>query len=401
MKYLVILADGAADEPIAELGNRTVLQAANKPNIDALCRMSATGMLKTVPDSLHPGSEVANMTIMGYETEKLYQGRGVLEAAAIGIDFGPDDLVMRCNIVTVNDGILVNHSGGHISTEDAGQLIDELNAKLANDRVRFYKGVSYRHILIIKGGKNDFTMTPPHDVPSAKVDDVMPKPIGSQSDTCDLVSDLMRRSQAILEQHPINIARRKAGKPMANHIWPWSAGFKPEMPTIQEIYPKIKSGAVISAVDLIFGIGRLGGLRPIQVEGATGLYNTNFEGKAQAAIDALRTSDYVYLHMEAPDEAGHEGNFRLKVQTIEDIDRKVVGPIMKEVSSWTDDVCIAFLPDHPTPCAVKTHTRSEIPFILYKKGLPADDVAQYDEVSCQQGSLGHLVLTQFMDLMMK
>lgn len=401
MKYLVILADGAADEPIEELGNRTVLQVAKKPNIDALCRMSATGMLKTVPDSLHPGSEVANMTIMGYETEKLYQGRGVLEAAAIGIDFGPTDLVMRCNIVTVKDGILVNHSGGHISTEDASQLIDELNQKLGNERVQFYKGVSYRHILIIKNGLNDFTMTPPHDVPGAKVDDVMPKPNGTSSDTCALISELMRKSQAILEAHPINKARQKAGKPMANHIWPWSAGYKPQMPTIQQMYPQIKSGAVISAVDLIFGIGRLGGLRPIQVEGATGLYNTNFEGKAQAAIDALRTSDYVYLHMEAPDEAGHEGNYRLKIQTIEDIDRKVVGPIMREIMSWNEDVCVAFLPDHPTPCAIKTHSRNDIPFLLYKKGLPSDDVLQYDEESCKNGSLGRLVLTEFMDLMMK
>ena len=400
MKYLVILTDGAADEPIEELGGKTILQAAHKPNIDALCKMGRTGMLKTVPDTLHPGSEVANMTIMGYDTEALYQGRGVLEAAAIGIEFEPTDLVMRCNIVTVKDGILVNHSGGHISTEDAGVLIDELNDKLSSDRVRFYKGVSYRHILIIKGGKNDFTMTPPHDVPGARVDDVMPKS-EVKSETRELVESLMRKSQAILEAHPINIARKESGKPMANHIWPWSAGFKPDMPTLNAMYPQIKSGAVISAVDLIFGIGRLGGLKPIAVEGATGLYNTNYEGKARATIEALRTMDYVYLHMEAPDEAGHEGDVKLKVRTIEDIDKKVVGPIMEEISKWAEPVCVALLPDHPTPCSIKTHSRADVPFILYKPELPADGVEHYDEESCQKGSYGRLELMQFMQKMME
>ncbi len=400
MKYIVILADGAADEPIEMLGGKTILQAAHKPNIDALCAKGAVGTLKTVPDSLHPGSEVANMTIMGYETEKLYQGRGVLEAAAIGIDIQPGDLVMRCNICTVNDGILVNHSGGHISTEDAGVLIDELNAKLSNDRVRFYRGVSYRHILIIKGGENDLIMTPPHDVPGAKVADVMPK-CKKANETHKLICDLIEKSWSILSEHPINKARQAAGKPMANSIWPWSAGYKPAMPTLLELYPQIKSGAVISAVDLIHGIGRLGGLESIFVEGATGLYNTNFDGKAQAAIEALKTHDYVYLHMEAPDEAGHEGDVMLKKQTIEDIDKKVVGPIMAAIDKMDDDVCVAFLPDHPTPCAVKTHTRNSIPFILYKKGLPADSVTTYDEFSAQKGSLGHLVGTEFMQLMMK
>lgn len=401
MKYLVILTDGAADEPIAALGNKTILQAAHKPNIDALCKMGRTGMLKTVPDSLHPGSEVANMTIMGYNTEALYQGRGVLEAAAIGIDFEPSDLVMRCNIVTVDGDTLVNHSGGHISTEDAGVLIDELNDKLGNDHVKFYKGVSYRHILVIKDGLNDFSMTPPHDVPGAKIEDVMPRPNNTTSETCNLISDLMRKSRAILEAHPINIARKEAGKHMANHIWPWSAGYKPNMPTINQMYPQIKSGAVISAVDLIFGIGRLGGLQPIAVEGATGLYNTNYEGKTKATLEALRTMDYVYLHMEAPDEAGHEGDVNLKVQTIEDIDKKVVGPIITEVSTWDEPVCIALLPDHPTPCAIKTHSRSDVPFIIYKPGLSPDNVEQYDEVSCQNGAFGKLELMQFMQKMME
>ncbi len=238
MKYIVILIAGAADEPIEQFGGKTILEAAHKPNMDALCQRGATGMLKTVPDTLHPGSEVANMTIMGYETEKLYQGRGVLEAAAIGIDFEPSDLVMRCNLVSVHDGILLNHSGGHITTEDAGQLIDELNAKLGSDTVKFYKGVSYRHILIIKNGKNDLQMTPPHDVPGARVDDVMPKSKQPNA-TRELIEKLMRESQAILEAHPINVARKAAGKPMANHIWPWSAGYKPSMPTIQVLYPQI------------------------------------------------------------------------------------------------------------------------------------------------------------------
>lgn len=399
MKYLVILTDGAADEPIAEFGGKTCFQQANKPNIDKLASISSLGMLKTVPDSLHPGSEVANMTIMGYETEKLYQGRGVLEAAAIGIDFEETDLVMRCNICTRTEDTLVNHSGGHITTEEAGELIEELNAKLGSDRVKFYKGVSYRHILIIKGGKNDFTMTPPHDVPGAKVVDVLPKPIGAKSETCELIKNLMAKSQAILEAHPINKKRVAAGKLMANTIWPWSAGFKPSMPTIKQMYPQIKKAAVISAVDLIYGIGRLADMDPIYVEGSTGLFNTNFEGKAKAAIEALKTNDYVYLHMEAPDEAGHEGDAKLKVQTIEDIDKKVVGPIMEAVN--LDEVTIALLPDHPTPCAIKTHTRTDIPFILHKPGRKADGINKYDEDSAKNGSYGRLVLMEFMAEMMK
>ncbi len=401
MKYIVILIDGAADEPISSLGGKTILQAAKKPNIDELCRRGATGMLKTVPDNLHPGSEVANMAIMGYDVANLYQGRGVLEAASIGIDFDDTDLVMRCNLVSVENNILLNHSGGHITTEDAGVLIDLLNEKLSSERVRFYKGVSYRHILIVKNGINDLILTPPHDVPGKNIYDVYPKS-EKPNETRDLLEDLMRRSQAILEAHPINIERKKMDKPMANHIWPWSAGYKPKMPKLSELYPKIKRGAVISAVDLIHGIGHLGGMDSIYVEGTTGLYNTNFTGKAQAAIEALKTYDYVYLHMEAPDEAGHEGNIQLKKQVIEDIDTKVVGPIMKAVDAMNEDVCIALLPDHPTPCErIKTHTRADIPFILYKKGISPDNVTSYDEFSAKNGNLGRLIGTELMDLMMK
>nr|WP_321452096.1 cofactor-independent phosphoglycerate mutase [uncultured Carboxylicivirga sp.] len=396
MKYLVILADGFADRPIERLGGKTPMMAAKTPHIDQLCQISKTGVLKTVPDSLHPGSEVANMTIMGYDAATYYQGRGVLEAAALGIDFSEDDLVFRCNLVSEEDGILLNHSAGHITTDEAKVLIDELNDKLGDDRVRFYAGVSYRHVMIVKGGKNGLQCTPPHDHPGEKVADYLPTP-ETGHETAELLRDLMMKSKAVLEDHPINQKRKAKGKAIANMIWPWSAGFKPSMPTVKELYG-IESGVVISAVDLIHGLGKLGGLKSVFVEGATGLFDTNYKGKADAAIQALEENEYVYLHIEAPDEAGHEGDVELKIRTLEDIDQLVVKPVLEYLANHKDELSIAMLPDHPTPCEIRTHTRDFVPFMIYRPGVEADSVNEYNEESAKQGGIGFLDQTEFMEV---
>ncbi|MCD8288464.1 MAG: cofactor-independent phosphoglycerate mutase [Prevotella sp.] len=389
MKYIIILADGSADWHCEELGGKTLYQYASVPNIDLLASRGRTGMLHTIPDGFPAGSEVANSTILGYDQRLVYQGRGVLEAASIGYEMQPGDMAMRCNIVSIDGKILKNHSAGHISTDEAGRLIDYLNEKLANDKVRFYTGVQYRHLLVVNGGNADIDTTPPHDVPMKEWRPLLVKARSAAAQpTADLLNELILKSQTLLARHPVNLTRLAQGKDAANSIWPWSPGYRPNMAKITESYPQIKSGAVISAVDLIRGIGRYAGLRVISVEGATGLFDTNYEGKARAAIDALSTDDFVYLHIEAPDEAGHEGNLKLKLRTIEDIDKRVVGPVMEETARMKEPVSIAFLPDHPTPCAFRTHTNEPVPFVIYKPGQTADDVLTFDEDSCRQGAYG-------------
>ncbi|MCT4587320.1 MAG: cofactor-independent phosphoglycerate mutase [Carboxylicivirga sp.] len=396
MKYLVILADGFADEPIARLNGQTPMMAAQTPNIDKLCQMSQCGYLKTVPDSLHPGSEVANMTIMGYDAEKYYQGRGVLEAAALGIDIEASDLVFRCNLVSVEQAKLLNHSAGHITTDEAQELIDSLNEQLGDERVRFYTGVSYRHVMVIKGGDTGVNCTPPHDVPGEYVETVLPKPMES-NDTVKLLRQLMFASNELLSNHPVNVKRKNKGQAQANMIWPWSPGFKPAMPSLKELYD-LEKGVVISAVDLIHGLGKLGGLQSIFVDGATGLYDTNYAGKAQAAIKALDDNEYVFLHIEAPDEAGHEGDVELKIKTLEDIDQKVVKPVLEHLASDPETFSIAFLPDHPTPCEKRTHTRDHVPFMIHRPGVAADAVDVYNETSVKKGAYGFVDQTDFMKL---
>ncbi|MBR8535762.1 cofactor-independent phosphoglycerate mutase [Carboxylicivirga sediminis] len=399
MKHLVILADGFADQPIERLNGKTPMMVANTPHIDQLCEKSGCGYLKTVPDSLHPGSEVANMTIMGYDAERYYQGRGVLEAAALGIDIGPTDLVFRCNLVTVEAAKLLNHSAGHIETEEARELINALNEYLGTERVKFYAGVSYRHVMVIKGGKNGVECTPPHDVPGEFVETILPKPFES-NDTVKLLRQLMFASNELLSEHPVNVRRRAKGLPVANMIWPWSPGFKPAMPTMKELYG-IEQGVVISAVDLIHGLGQLGGLQSVFVEGATGLYTTNYTGKAQAALKALKEgADYVFLHIEAPDEAGHEGDVELKIKTLEDIDQKVVKLVLEYLSKDGEDVSVAFLPDHPTPCEIRTHTRDHVPFMIYRPGVAPDKVKEYNEESVSNGVFGFIDQTEFMQVLL-
>lgn len=401
MKHLIILGDGMADWAVPSLGNKTLLQYADTPNMDRLAKMGKTGMLKTVADGFHPGSEVANMSVMGYDLPTVYEGRGVLEAASIGVDLQPDDMAMRCNLVCVEGELLKNHSAGHISTEDADVLIKYLEEKLGSDKVHFYTGVQYRHLLVIKGGDKHVACVPPHDVPLKPFRPNLVKALRPEAEeTAALLNDLIMKSQELLANHPLNLKRVVEGKDPANSIWPWSPGYRPKMEPLSDKYPSIKKGSVITAVDLIRGIGHYAGLRCIDVEGATGLYNTNYEGKAQAAIEALKTDDFVYLHIEASDEAGHEGDVPLKLKTIEYLDCRAVGPIYEAVKDWDEPVAIAVLPDHPTPCELRTHTAEPIPFLIYYPGIEPDNVLTYDEVACQKGEYGLLDKDEFMNLFM-
>ena len=395
MKSIIILGDGMADEPIEALGGKTPMQYADTPYMDKLAELGVTGRMKTVADGFHPGSEVANMAVLGYDLPTVYEGRGVLEAASIGYDLKPGEMAMRCNLICVEGDILKNHSSGHITTEEADELIRFLNEQLGSDRVHFYTGVSYRHLLVVKGGDKRLDCTPPHDVPLHPFLPLMIKPeIPEAQETADLLNDLILKSQEILKDHPVNLRRIAAGKDPANSIWPWSPGYRPAMQTMQEMYG-FKQGSVISAVDLIRGIGVYAGLKVIDVEGATGLYDTNYEGKARAALEALKTNDFVYLHVEASDEAGHEGDIDLKIRTIENLDKRAIGIIFEELQKWDEPVAIAVLPDHPTPCAIRTHTNTPVPFLIYKPGQAPDSVTRFDEFSVLKGKYGILEKNKF------
>ena len=384
-----------ADEPIEALGGKTPMQYADTPYMDKLAEIGVTGRMKTVADGFHPGSEVANMAVLGYDLPTVYEGRGVLEAASIGYDLKPGEMAMRCNLICVEGDILKNHSSGHITTEEADELIRFLNEQLGSDRVHFHIGVSYRHLLVVKGGNKRLDCTPPHDVPLHPFLPLMIKPeIPEAQETADLLNDLILKSQEILKDHPVNLRRIAAGKDPANSIWPWSPGYRPAMQTMQEMYG-FKQGSVISAVDLIRGIGVYAGLKVIDVEGATGLYDTNYEGKARAALEALKTNDFVYLHVEASDEAGHEGDIDLKIRTIENLDKRAIGIIFEELQKWDEPVAIAVLPDHPTPCAIRTHTNTPVPFLIYKPGQAPDSVTRFDEFSVLKGKYGILEKNEF------
>lgn len=395
MKSIIILGDGMADEPIEALGGKTPMQYADTPYMDKLAGLGVTGRMKTVADGFHPGSEVANMAVLGYDLPTVYEGRGVLEAASIGYDLKPGEMAMRCNLVCVEGDLLKNHSSGHISTEEADELIRFLNAKLGSDRIHFHTGVSYRHLLVVKGGDKRLDCTPPHDVPLHPFRPLMIKPeIPEAQETADLLNDLILQSQKILNDHPVNLRRIATGKDPANSIWPWSPGYRPAMQRMQEMYG-FKQSAVISAVDLIRGIGVYAGLKVIDVEGATGLYDTNYEGKARAALEALKTNDFVYLHIEASDEAGHEGDVNLKIRTIENLDKRTIGILFEELQTWDEPVAIAVLPDHPTPCAIRTHTSTPVPFLIYKPGQTPDDVTRFDEFSVLEGKYTILEKDEF------
>lgn len=398
MKHIIILGDGMADWPVKSLGNKTLLQYARTPYMDMLARMGRTGQLATVAEGFHPGSEVANMSVMGYNLPKVYEGRGSLEAASIGYDLKPGEMAMRCNIICVEGDVIKNHSAGHISTEEADELIKYLQEKLGNDKVNFYTGVQYRHLLVIKGGNKNLDCTPPHDVPLKPFRPLMVKATKSEAEeTAELINDLILKSQELLKNHPVNLKRIAEGKDPANSIWPWSPGYRPQMEKLSDMYPGIKKGAVISAVDLINGIGYYAGLRRLHVEGATGLYDTNYENKVAAALEALKTDDFVYLHIEASDEAGHEGNVELKIKTIENLDSRAVGPIYEAVKSWDEPVAIAVLPDHPTPCKLRTHTAEPVPFLIWYPGIEPDKVQTYDEFSVKEGAYGLMKEDEFIN----
>lgn len=398
MKYIIILGDGMADEPIGSLGGRTPLQAACKPLIDRVAALGRSGMLATVPAGFAPGSEIANLSVLGYDLPKVFEGRGSLEAASMGVRIEDGEMAMRCNLLTIEQGRIKNHSAGHITSEEAAELIVFLQKELGGGDANFFPGVSYRHLLKLKGGDKRIATTPPHDVPGTPYRDVLVRALVPEAEaTAVRINELVERSQELLKDHPVNRARVAAGKEPANSIWPWSPGYRPQMETLMQRYG-IRDGVVISAVDLIKGIGVYAGLKPVDVEGATGLYTTNYEGKARAALDALRTHDFVFLHIEASDEAGHEGDAELKVRTIEYLDSRVVKTILDEISGWDEPVSMAILPDHPTPCALRTHTAKPVPFTIYRTGVSGDGVQRFDERSAQEGSYGNLSGDEFMNL---
>ena len=407
MKHIIILGDGMADHAIDRLGGKTPLQYADTPYMNFLAKQGKTGMLNTIPDGFLPGSEVANTAILGYDLNKVYEGRGPLEAASIGYEMQPNDMAIRCNIIELANGRIKNHHGGHLTTEEGNLLIKFLDKELGNDQVKFITGIQYRHLLVIKNGNKHITCAPPHDHPNEKWEPLLVKPEEGYTEynsdrmtpqaTADLLNDLIIKSQSLLANHPFN--RQRTEK--ANSIWPWSGGYRPSMSTLMQLYPDIKSGSVISAVDLIRGIGHYAGLDIIKVPGATGLANTNYEGKASAAIEALKKQDFVFLHIEASDEAGHDGDLDLKLQTIRNLDARIVKPVYEAVSEWEEPVCIALLPDHPTPVEIRTHVKEPVPFAIWHRGIQPDKVTTYDEKSCTRGEYGLLSLQQFMETFMK
>ena len=407
MKHIIILGDGMADHPVKRLGDKTLLQYANTPYMDLLAKQGRSGMLNTIPEGFLPGSEVANTAILGYDLNKVYEGRGPLEAASIEYDMQPDDLALRCNIIELKDDCIKNHYGGHLTTEEGDMLIQFLNDKLGNEQIKFITGIQYRHLLVIKGGNKHITCAPPHDHPNEEWKSLLVQPEEgyhmkddhrmSPQATANLLKELIVKSQTLLANHPFNLHR----KAKANSIWPWSGGYRPSMSTLMQLYPEIKSGSVISAVDLIRGIGHYAGLDVIKVNGATGLADTNYEGKVKAAIEALKKQDFVYLHIEASDEAGHDGDLDLKLKTIENLDTRVVKPLYETISKWQEPVCIALLPDHPTPVEIRTHVKEPVPFVIWHPNILPDNVSTYDEVSCREGGYGMLSLQQFMETFMK
>lgn len=383
MKYIVVLGDGMADYPIQTLGGKTPLQYAKKPNIDALAKQSEIGLCRTVPEGFKPGSDVANLSVMGYNPKDCYTGRSPLEAVSIGIDLAATDVTLRCNLVTLTDEEayedrrMLDYSAGEISTQEARELITYLKKHFDSERFTLYSGVAYRHCLVVKNGVTGNDLTPPHDITDKPIRDHLPKgPLGEK------YLDMMKRSAELLRSHPINKARIAAGKRPANSVWFWGEGTKPSLENFQTKFGK--KGGVISAVDLVKGIGILAGMKIIDVPGATGNYDTNFAGKAQCALDELLGGlDFVYIHMEAPDECGHQGDIAHKVYSIEQIDEKVVKRLAEGLKAANEDFRILLCPDHPTPIAVRTHVSDPVPYLLYDSRKAVGGSDSYDEESAK------------------
>jgi len=395
MKYLLIVGDGMADYPVPELGNKTPLQAANKPNMDMIATKGCSGLLRTVPEALTPGSGTAILSVLGYDPRRFYTGRGPFEAAARNIQLDENDVAYRCNLITEKDGIIVDYSADHITNSESAELIAALKRSLEHlGEVEFFAGLSYRHFLILRNylHKEIIECTPPHDAIGTEISKILSKAkTEEEKNTVDLLNRLILDSKKVLENHPVNVARENAGKRPGNMIWPWGGGRKPVIPTYKQKYGV--DAAVISAVDLVKGIGVYAGMKVVDVPGATGLYDTNYEGKAKYALEALEDHDMVFVHVEAPDEAGHSRDYKLKVKTIEDLDKRLLGHILDEMK---EDCVIAVLPDHPTPIKIGTHTRDPVPFAIYDPSVEADGVKQFDEDSAKKGGFGLIEGEAFM-----
>jgi 2,3-bisphosphoglycerate-independent phosphoglycerate mutase len=389
MKLIVLLGDGMADLPLEVLGGRTPLQAAEKPNMDRLARQGRSGLARTVPEGFAPGSDVANLSVVGYDPAECYTGRAPLEAAAMNVHLGPDDIAFRCNFVTIENGLMKDYSAGHISTEEGQELIEALAPLMPGQRL--YPGVSYRNLLVLQVGARA-ECTPPHDISGQPVEEHLPR--GQDS---ELLVALMEAARPVLERHQVNRRRMAAGKRPANAIWLWGQGPAPAMPSFAEKCGL--SGAMISAVDLLKGIGRYAGLEVIDVPGATGNIDTNYQGKVDAALEALKSRDFVYLHIEAPDEAGHEGEIDLKVRAIELFDEKVVGPVLQALEKSGEDWRVLLMPDHATPISIKTHSSDPVPFTIAGSGIEPDGVESFDELAAQRGEYGLVEATELVGMM--
>lgn len=397
MKYVILLGDGMSDWPVPELAGKTPLQAAHTPHMDTLARHGKTGQAQTVPEGMSTGSDVAALTILGYDTPTLYTGRSPLEAASMGIRLQPADVALRCNLVVFGEAAgqvtMADFSGGHIATEEARQLIETLDAELGSDAFRFYPGVSYRHCLVWRDGRLGMKLTPPHDITGRPIAEFLPSGEGAQA-----LRSMMEASQEILTHHPVNVHRRAQGEAAISSIWLWGAGKRPQIPSFRDKYGL--TGAVISAVDLHKGLAIYAGLEPISVPGATGWLDTNYAGKVKAALQVLQAKDLVFLHVEAPDEAGHQGDLKSKIQAIEDFDAKVVGPMLDGLHKHFEAFRVLLLPDHPTPIVLKTHVREPVPIALYGTGIEPDAGQTFDESVRERGSLDLQQGTELMPLLL-
>lgn len=396
MKTVIILGDGMADYPIPELGGKTPLMVSRKPAMDRIASEGRTGLFRTIQPDMPTGSAVANLSVLGYDPRSTFSGRGVLEAASLGISVQSDDLVMRVNLITVEDGKIASHSSGHITNEEAFQILKDVEPHAEAMGVKLYQGLSYRHVLVIPNGNADLDCSPPHDHIGEDAESLLVRPLSDRAvETAAVLNRLIAESQKLFKDHPVNQRRRSEGKLPANSLWPWSPGRKPRMEAFEKRFGV--KGAVISAVDLIKGLAVYAGMDVIRVEGATGLYDTNYEGKADACLEALGKYDFVYVHVEAPDEAGHDRNLNLKIQCIEDLDRRLVQRILAGLEKQAIENVVALLPDHPTPVAHGKHVREPVPVAIRDRRFEPDRVAVYDEESVKQGSLGMLEGSAFME----
>jgi len=396
MKYLLVVGDGMADYPVPELYGKTPLQVANKPNMDMIAAKGRNGLLKTVPDGLTPGSGTAILSVLGYDPTRYYTGRGPFEAAARNIKLDENDVAYRCNLITEKNNKIIDYSADHITNSEAAELIETLKNKMEKpNSIEFFAGLSYRHFLVIRNYILEIVeCTPPHDAIGMEISEILPKAeTEDAASTADLLSRMILDSKKVLENHPVNVARRKSGKRPANMIWPWGGGKTPVMPTFKEKYDV--GSAVISAVDLVKGIGVYAGMKIVEVPGATGLYDTDYEAKADFALEALENNDMVFVHVEAPDEAGHSKDYELKVKTIEDLDKRLLGRLLDGLN---EECVVAVLPDHPTPIKVGTHTRDPVPFTIYFPAIKGDSVKRFDEDSAKKGKFGLVEDNKFMSL---